>query len=247
MIFLGLTMWALGGCAPSEEPSLSPGADRVLVFSRTTGFRHESIPDGIEAIRSLGSQAGFAVDATEDAEAFENENLSRYRALIFLNTTGDVLAPDRQDALERYLGNGGGFAGIHSATDTEYDWPRYGVLVGARFKGHPDVQQATVRLVDRTHPSTAGLPELWVRTDEWYNFRQDPTERVHVLAVLDETTYAGGEMGPRHPIAWCREHAGGRSWYTGGGHTAESYREPLFRKHLLGGILWSAGLAEGDC
>jgi type 1 glutamine amidotransferase len=246
-VFLGLSMWALAGCAPSDEPPSRPREDRVLVFSATAGFRHESIPEGVNAIRDLGAEGGFAVDATEDAGAFEDDNLARYRAVIFLNTTGDVLPPDRQEALERYVRRGGGFVGIHAAADTEYGWPFYGALLGARFKSHPEVQQATVRLTDRTHPSTTGLPELWVRTDEWYNFEDDPSERVHVLALLDEITYSGGEMGSRHPIAWCQEHGGGRSWYTGGGHTTESYREPLFRKHLLGAILWAAGRAEGDC
>jgi type 1 glutamine amidotransferase len=220
---------------------------RVLVFSKTAGFRHDSIPAGIEAIRQLGGKAGFSVAATEDASVFRLKRLGRFDAVVFLNTTGDVLGPTQQAAFQAYIRRGGGFAGVHSATDTEYDWPFYGGLVGARFASHPPIQGASIAVVDRSHPSTRHLPARWVRTDEWYNFAADPRGAVHVLAVLDESSYQGGTMGADHPIAWCRRFRGGRSWYTAGGHTQESYAEPAFRKHLLGGILWAAGVAGGGC
>jgi cytochrome c len=208
----------------------------VLVFSKTTGFRHDSIPQGIATIKALGAAHGFAVDSTEDAARFTDAELARRKVVVFLNTTGDVLDNIQKAAFERYIRAGGGFVGIHSASDTEYRWPWYGELVGAYFASHPEIQPATIRITDPAHPSTEDLPVVWRRTDEWYNFRSNPRGAAHVLATLDEATYSGGKMGYDHPIAWCQEIDGGRSWYTAMGHTVESYAEPLFRVHLLGGI-----------
>ena len=232
---------------PRPAPTSSEGEARVLVFTRTTGFRHESIPDAIAAIRRIGEEGGFAVDATEDSDAFRDESLSAYRAVVFLLTTGDVLDGEGRAALERFVRSGGGWVGVHSASDTEYDWPFYRHLLGEYFAGHPDIQPGTVRVEDRAHPATAGLPVIWPRTDEWYNFRASPRAAVHVLATLDETTYSGGSMGADHPIAWCHEVLGGRSIYTAGGHTRESYTEPLFVAHLAGAVRWAAGLEPGGC
>ena len=218
----------------------------VLVFSKTTGFRHDLIPPGIAAITALGSEHGFGVDSTEDAELFTDAALARYKVVVFLSTTGDILNATQKAAFERYIRSGGGFVGIHSASDTEYQWVWYGRLVGAYFASHPQIQQATIHFEDPAHPSTQDLPTVWQRTDEWYNFRSNPRGKVHVLATLDEATYSGGKMGADHPIAWCQAIDGGRSWYTAMGHTAESYAEPLFRRHLLGGIESVAGVA-GEC
>lgn len=171
---------------------------------------------------------------------------ARYIALFCL-TTGDVLNTEQQGAFERYIRNGGGFVGVHSASDTEYGWEWYGRLVGAYFSSHSSVQSAAAILNDPLNPSTAGLPRRWVRTDEWYSFQSNPRGQAHVLATLDEKTFSPSEsMGWDHPVAWCQEFEGGRAWYTGGGHTAESYSDPDFRRHLLGGILWAAGAALGD-
>jgi type 1 glutamine amidotransferase len=212
-----------------------------LVFSKTTGFRHDSIPRGIAAIKALGADHGFAVDSTEDASRFTDPELARRKVVVFLNTTGDVLDDIQKAAFERYIRAGGGFVGIHSASDTEYQWAWYGRLVGAYFASHPEIQPATIRIEDAVHSSTRDLPTVWKRTDEWYNFRGNPRGTAHVLATIDETTYSGGKMGSDHPIAWCQEIDGGRSWYTAMGHTVESYAEPLFRLHLLGGIESAAG------
>lgn len=232
------------GLAPAARAQTVTPRYRVLVFSRTAGFRHESIPDAVAAVQDLAVQNGFAVDATEDPSAFVDATLSQYNAVVFLMTTGDVLDDAQQAAFERYIASRNGFVGVHSATDTEYDWRWYGDLVGAYFASHPDIQQATVRREDAEHPSTAPLPDLWTRTDEWYNFQTNPrTNRdIQVLARLDESTYSGGSMGD-HPIAWCHNYAGGRAWYTAAGHTSESYAEPLFLAHLLGGIEYAAGVA----
>lgn len=220
---------------------------KALVFSKTAGFRHASIPDGLAALRALGDTHGFTVDATEDAAVFTDAGLAPYQVVVFLSTTGDVLDAAQQAAFERYIRAGGGFVGIHAAADTEYAWSFYGALVGAYFRSHPAIQQATVKVADGVHPSTAHLPKRWARTDEWYDYRANPRGTVHVLATLDEATYSGGTMGHDHPIAWCQVYEGGRSWYTAGGHTSESFQEPLFRTHLLGGLRYAAGVVPGDC
>jgi len=212
------------------------------VFTKTAGFRHDSIPAAIAAVRQIGVANGFGVDQTEDAGVFTDANLVRYRAVMFLLTTGDVLDDAGQAAFEAWVNAGGGWLGVHSAADTEYDWPYYGALVGAYFKAHPAVQQATVRIEAPDTPATAGLPSPWVRTDEWYDFRTNPRPDVTVLATVDESTYTGGTMGADHPIAWTHlTPGGGRAVYTAMGHTIASYADPLFRAHLAGAIRWVAG------
>ncbi|RKN45305.1 ThuA domain-containing protein [Micromonospora endolithica] len=232
---------------PATPASAADAPYDVLVFSKTAGFRHDAIPAGIQAIRDLGAANSFTVTATEDAGQFTTTNLARFEAVIFLNTTGDVLNSSQQTAFESYVNGGGGYVGVHSASDTEYDWPFYGNLVGAYFSSHPAIQQATVKVENRAHPGTAHLPQNWTRTDEWYNFRSNPRSTARVLATLDESSYSGGSMGGDHPITWCKTVSGGRSFYTAGGHTQASYAEPAFRAHLLGGIRYAAGRARADC
>jgi len=181
------------------------------------------------------------VDATEHPAVFDDALLAPYRAVVFLLTTGDVLDPKQQAAFEYYIRAGNGYVGVHSASDTEYDWPWYGALVGAYFASHPAIQMATIHVEDLSHPSTAGLPDSWQRTDEWYNFRSNPRGDVRVLARLDEASYAGGAMGEDHPIAWYHTYDGGRAWYTALGHVREAYHDPAFRSHLLGGIAYASG------
>lgn len=218
---------------------------RVLVFTKTAGFRHDSIPAAIAAVRSLGKAHCFEVEATEDAGAFGAGNLARFRVVVFLLTTGDVLDPAQESAFMAWHRAGGGWVGVHSAADTEYGWAYYQQLVAAHFLSHPEQQTATIHVEDPLAPSTAHLPDPWVRFDEWYSYHQNPRPGVHVLLTLDESTYSGGQMGADHPIAWRHEVDGGRAWYTGLGHTTESYIEPSFTRHLLGGLLWAAG--AGDC
>ncbi|GAA1287143.1 ThuA domain-containing protein [Saccharothrix xinjiangensis] len=219
----------------------------VLVFSKTAGFRHDSIPAGTQLVRDLGAANGFTVTATEDSTHFTTANLSRYEAVVFLNTTGDVLNATQQTAFESYVRGGGGYVGVHSASDTEYDWPFYGELVGAYFTSHPAIQQATTRVEDRAHAATAHLGPTWTRTDEWYNFRGDVRSTARVLATLDESSYSGGSMGADHPHTWCKAVGGGRSFYTGSGHTQAAYAEPGFRSMILGGIRYAAGRTRADC
>ncbi|GAA2216530.1 lectin [Nonomuraea monospora] len=221
-------------------------AFKVLVFSKTAGFRHDSIPAGIQAIRDLGAANDFTVDATEDSSAFNAANLAQYKAVVFLSTTGDVLNDTQQAAFQAYVDGGGGYAGVHSAADTEYNWAYYGQLVGAWFTSHPAIQQATVRNEDRAHAATAHLGASWSRTDEWYNYRTNPRPNVRVLQSLDEGSYSGGSMGD-HPITWCHPQSSGRAFYTGLGHTQESYADPAFRALLLGGIRYAAKAVNADC
>ncbi|MEV4288417.1 ThuA domain-containing protein [Nonomuraea bangladeshensis] len=221
-------------------------AFKVLVFSKTAGFRHDSIPSGIQAIRELGTANDFAVDATEDSSAFTTANLAQYKAVVFLSTTGDVLNDNQQAAFQTYVDGGGGYVGVHAAADTEYNWPYYGQLMGAWFNSHPAIQQATVRTEDRAHAATAHLGTTWSRTDEWYNYRTNPRPNVRVLQSLDEGSYSGGGMGD-HPITWCHPQSSGRAFYTGLGHTQESYADPSFRALLLGGIRYTAKATNADC
>lgn len=244
---LGLA--ATAALVPTTATADSPPAGYdVLVFSKTAGFRHGSIPDGIAAIKKLGAENGFTVTATEDAGTFTDAGLAPYEAVVWLSTTGDVLNGDQQAAFERYIEGGGGYVGIHAASDTEYDWPWYGGLVGAYFNGHPAQQTATVMVNGESNPATASLPKRWERFDEWYNFRSY-TGDVRVLARLDEKTYDAGRtaMGDFHPIAWCHPYDGGRAFYTGMGHTNASYTEPAFLSHVLGGIQQVAGVAKFNC
>ncbi|WP_433305437.1 ThuA domain-containing protein [Actinoplanes sp. CA-030573] len=232
--------------APALPASAAP-LTKVLVFSKTAGFRHDAIPAGIAAIQRLGAENGFAVTATEDAAQFTSVNLVQYQAVVFLSTTGDVLDANQQAAFQSYIAAGGGYVGVHAAADTEYDWPFYGGLVGAYFSSHPAIQQATVRVEDATNPATAHLPAAWTRTDEWYNYRANPRPAVRVLLSLDEGTYSGGTMAGDHPITWCQNYNGGRAFYTGLGHTPESYADPNFTRMLLGGIQFAGGAVSADC
>jgi type 1 glutamine amidotransferase len=223
---------------------LRDGAFRVLLFSRTAVYRHDSIPAAVAAVTELGPANGFVAEATEQAGAFTAENLARFKVVVFLLTTGDVLDAAGQAAFEAWIAGGGNYVGVHSATDTEYDWPFYGDLVGAYFKQHPEIQAATVRVEAANHPATMGLPAAWSRTDEWYDFQANPRANVTVLATVDESTYTGGTMGADHPTVWAHPTAGGgRAIYTALGHTIESYADPLFRAHLVGAIRWAAGVA----
>ncbi|MET9502631.1 ThuA domain-containing protein [Streptomyces sp. NPDC006622] len=217
---------------------------RLLVYTRTTDYRHDSIPDAVAAVRALGR---YTVDHTEDPAALEAP-LDRYAAVVFLSTSGEVLTPAGRERLARYVDSGGGFAGVHAAACTEYDWPYYGELLGARFARHPALQPGRALVEDRAHPATRHLPAVWEFTDEWYDFRTNPREqgrgrgRLRVLATADESSYDGGRMGPDHPLVWCREQEAGRVFYTALGHASEAYRDPGFVAHLDGGIGWAAGV-----
>lgn len=216
---------------------VAPALD-VLVFTRTTGFRHDSIPVAIEAFRSMDKET-VRVDATEDPARFTGANLAKYDVVVFLLTTGDVLDLRQQAAMEGFIEAGGGYVGIHSACDTEYEWPWYGSLVGAYFLSHPAVQEAGVVIEEPGHPTVSHLQRAWSRKDEWYDYREQPRPLVNVLASVDEATYSGGKMKGDHPVVWWKTVGKGRSWYTAMGHTKESYSEPAFLEMLRRGTLWA--------
>jgi type 1 glutamine amidotransferase len=216
------------------------GDIEVVVFSATAGFRHGSIPDGIAMIEELGAGGGWRVSATEDAAELIAA-LEETDVVVFCNTTGDVLDAGQEEAFESFIRGGGGYVGVHSASDTEYDWPFYGELVGAWFDNHPSIQTATIDVEVADHPATAALPAQIVLEDEWYNFQSNPRGVVTVLATLDESTYSGGDMGQDHPIMWYRTLEAGRAFYTGLGHRSEIYAEPDFRAAIAGAIEWAAG------
>jgi cytochrome c len=235
IICLGLMM--LQSCSKGQKMKL-------LVFSKTKGFRHASIEPGIEAIKKMATEKKFDVDFTEDSEKFTENNLKQYHAVIFLNTTGDILDDTQQEAFERFIQAGGGYVGIHSATDTEYDWPWYGELAGAYFLDHPNdpsnVQKGKFTVIDKNHISTKGMPEHFEHTDEFYNFK-NISKHIKPLIKIDEKSYIGGKNPDFHPMSWYHEFDGGRSFYTAMGHTDECFTDPLFLGHLWGGIVYAAG------
>ncbi len=226
----------LTGNNPLDSP-------KVLLFSETQAFRHDSTETALLALEEIAAAANIRTERANDStDIFTRENLVDYDAVVWVMTSGDVLNASEQAAFENYIQLGGGYAGIHAASFTEYEWPWYGRLVGAYFDTHPEIQIATQIVEDGEHVSTAHLGTMWTRTDEWYDYLTNPRSEVNVLLTLDENTYSGGTMGNDHPSAWYHDYDGGRSWYTGGGHTEESYSEPDFRAHLLGGLRYAAGI-----
>jgi len=256
----------LSGCdRGSGLPDPGSGPFKVLVYSRTAGFRHTSIEPGIAALGEIGSANGFAVDATEDPSVFTAANLRQYAVVLFLNTTLTVLDTEAQrQALQGFMAAGGGYVGIHSAADTEHDWPWYGSLVGAYFKSHPVQQVGRFRIEAADHPSVAHLANPYTIFDEFYSFKTNPRGTVRVLMNIDEASYqqnpntsclpesptfpngVSGVMGD-HPMSWCHDRMGGRAWYTALGHEAGLYQLPDFRQHLLQGILTAARRVPADC
>jgi type 1 glutamine amidotransferase len=219
---------------------------RVLVFSKTLMYRHDSITNGVAMFHSLGEKHGFVVDSTEDSSVFTPNNLARYKIIVFLSTSGDILNADQQTAFKYYMESGGALVGIHAAVAgavaTEGDWPWYSALLCAEFDNHKAIERASVIIEDKSHVSVAHLSTTWSRIDEWYNFKSSPRSSAHVIASLDEKSFHGGTMGNDHPVVWTRPIGKGRLWYTALGHTKESYSEPEFVQHILGGIQFAAGL-----
>ena len=240
-----LAIVALVACGDNHrETPDAPGSVDVLIYTRTNGFRHDAIETADAVLPHLLAVRGISSEVTEDPAAFEGGNLDRFHAVAFLYTTGnDILAPDGKTAFEAFVRNGGGFFGLHSATDTEYEWPFYQDLVVAHFADHPAIQVARVAIENRDNPGTATLPAgPWIAADEWYNFASDPRgDGVTVLATVDESTYSGGTMGADHPIAWAHERLGGRMFYSALGHVPTRWQEGVFLAHVTGGIQWVLG------
>lgn len=214
---------------------------QVLLFSKTLAFRHDCIEPGIKAITQYFSDRGMKVATTEDANAFRPDELSKYDVVMFFQNTGNVLDSTQQKSFEDWYHSGQkGFVGIHAAADSGYDWPWFGSLIGAYFSDHPDIQPHIVQKYDTAHQAVRHLPDRWHRTDECYNYKAIP-DGVITLLTLDETTYSGGTHGDFHPVSWCRDFEGGRTFYTAMGHTTESYSDSLFIEHIYQGVQWAAG------
>ena len=212
----------------------------VLIYSKTQGYRHECIEPGRAALKNYFASHNITSEITEDSSIFTADRLKPFDVIMFFQTTGNVLDSVQQIAFENYIRSGKGFVGVHAASDTEYDWPWYGHLVGAHFVSHPEIQQYVVQKEDTSHLAVKHLPERWLRTDEIYNFKQIP-DSVHVLLTADETTYQGGTHGTYHPLAWYHMVDGGRAFYTALGHTVESYSDTLFLEHVRQGVVWAGG------
>ncbi|KAI0435251.1 Crp/FNR family transcriptional regulator [Xylaria sp. FL1042] len=215
----------------------------IFVFSKTADYRHDSIPAGIEGLKNLGASSNsFDVTASEDASLINAGFLARFKAVVFLSTSGEFLTTEQLQGLKTYVNGGGGFVGVHCAAAGMYSQPWYGELVGAYFAGHPVPHRSVVRVESkvRDHVVVSGLPEEIEWFDEWYNFKENPWGKVTVLLSTDEELYTGGTMGRDHPLAWCREFDGGRTFYTALGHFDEAFRDQAFMTHLLNGILWAA-------
>ncbi|UBM57479.1 ThuA domain-containing protein [Marinilongibacter aquaticus] len=223
---------------------------RILVFTKTAGFHHTSIHEGIDGLRFLAARHSFQLDWQENASVFNDEALKRYDAVVFLSTTGDILNDEQQAAFERYIQSGHGWVGVHAAADTEYDWEWYTKMVGMMFKIHPRQQTAYLDILDDNFPGMTRFPKRMMWTDEWYQYQQPVLSNdLHYLIAVDESSYEpeakwgdneGKGMGKFHPMSWYHEYDGGRAFYTGLGHIGEIFKDPIYLDHLYGGIYWAA-------
>lgn len=227
---------------------VSVGKKGVLIFSKTNGFRHASIEPGIQAIKTAGADKGWDVRATENGALFNKAYLDLFKVVVFLSTTGDILTAEQNKAFESFVENGGGYVGIHSASDTEHNWGWYGRLLGTHFKSHTlipkHLAQATLVTEDRNHQATRHLPNYWNKVDEWYNFKESVRGKrnIEVLISINESSYPvvwPKGMGKDHPISWTNQMAKGRMFYTGMGHTADTFLDSNSLLHIIGGIEWA--------
>jgi type 1 glutamine amidotransferase len=241
---LGLAVWlvavALVGVATARAET------RILLFTKTAGFQHASIAEGVTMISELAAEEGLQLVVTDDAGAFSAANLATYNAVISLSTTGDLFTASQQAAFRGFIQGGGGWVGIHAAADAEYSWPWYGNLLGngAWFDSHPSIQEASLMVEDHSHPGSGTFPSTLTFLEEWYNFQANPRPAVEVILTVDEASYDPGDgaMGADHPIAWWHEFDGGRAFYTALGHRRETYQNSFFREQIRGALLWAAGL-----
>jgi uncharacterized protein len=228
---------------------LSAQQFKVFLFTKTAGWHHESIHEGVAAIRKLAERNNFQVDWQENTDFVTEKNLEKYQAIIFLNTTADILNDEQQKAVEKFIQSGKGFVGIHSASDTEYGWPWYTKMVGMMFKIHPEQQTAYVRVLDHNFPGMERFPKKLLWTDEWYEFSAAKSTDLKFLVTVDEKTYnpnakwgdnVGKGMGDFHPISWYHPYDGGRAFYTALGHIPATFSDQTFLDHIYGGIYWAA-------
>lgn len=236
---------ALGCQAQNDKPDFEKPIN-VLVFTKTVGFRHESISSGLKMLYDHSKKQNWVITATENSQLLRDDFLSNFDVAVFLNPTGDAICDAGQAAFEKWMDSGKGFVGIHAAADFEYDWPYYGKLCGAYFKTHPASQEATVVFENTDHPAMKPFNGMksYTTFDEWYTFKQNPRPNVNVLATLDESSIKKFKnddfrMGD-HPIIWWHENNAVRSFYTGFGHTHEAFQDTLIQEHIINAINWAA-------
>jgi uncharacterized protein len=221
---------------------------KALLVTTTKGWHHESVHAGVLAIQQLGVRNFFDVTLLEDPNGISDRSMQQYQVVIFLNTTGDILDTAQQRVMERFIRSGKGYVGIHSASDTEYDWDWYTKMVGRMFVIHPAIQTAKLKVIDSKFPGLKDLDgKLW--TDEWYEFSPEKTTGLNYILSVDESTYnpkvnwgakKGEGMGQMHPISWYHDYDGGRAFYTGLGHMPSIFSEKIFLDHLYAGIVYAA-------
>jgi len=227
-----------------------PPQFRVLMITTTDGWHHESIADAVPAIRDLAAKHQFEVTWEENIDrVFTEESLERYDVIMFVLTIGDILSSDQQALLKDFIRSGKGFVGVHSASDTEREWPWYTQLVGRMFHIHPVIQTAELAVIDRSFPGLERMPDKFWFTDEYYEFGEQKVGNLNYVLSVDEQSYdpvaewedkSGAGMGEFHPLAWYHEFDGGRSFYTALGHVPSVFEDELFLEHLYGGIFWAA-------
>ncbi|TNF45614.1 MAG: ThuA domain-containing protein, partial [Bacteroidetes bacterium] len=236
--------FAVACTAQDNKPEFEKPVN-VLVFSKTAGFRHESISSGLKMLFDQSKKQNWVITATENAGLLRDDFLSKFDVVVFLNPTGDAICADGQAAFEKFMKSGKGFVGIHAAADCEYEWPFYGKLVGGYFKTHPASQEATVVFESFDHPAMKPFQGMksYTTYDEWYTFKENPRPNVNVLATIDESSIKkydndNWKMGD-HPIIWWSEKDGIRSFYTGFGHTHESFQDKYIIEHITNAVNWA--------
>lgn len=222
---------------------------KALLITATQGWHHESLHYGVVALKDLAQKQEFTLDVFQNPKSFTDENLKQYNVVIFLNTTGNVFDSAQQRVMERFVQSGKGFVGIHSASDTEYDWPWYTRLVGRMFRIHPPVQTARLQVKDESFPGLQAFANGALWTDEWYDFGPEQSKGLQYILAVDESSYNPKAktpsvettgMGAFHPVAWYQLFDGGRSFYTALGHLPANYSDAGFLQHLYAGIRWAA-------
>jgi type 1 glutamine amidotransferase len=248
-------LFGLGAAALAAACLLQPtaaankGKGSILVYSGSTGYRHESIPAAVESLKAIGAKLGYTVDASEDPNVFTTDNLAKYKVLVLVSNSTDPKKPesewfvdDKREALQGFLKAGKGVVALHAAADSHYHWPWYGQMIGGYFASHPKgTPPATQTVADANHPATAKLPKTITRTDEWYYYK-DVNPLLHVLITVDPSTIGDGQpdVNP-NPLVWYHEFGGGRVFYSGLGHAADSYNEPYMQDLLSGALQFAVG------
>ncbi|MFY0653374.1 MAG: ThuA domain-containing protein [Cyclobacteriaceae bacterium] len=232
IIFFSSIFNPQGGCAQKKL--------NLLVITKTNGFRHKSIDIGKEKLTEWGKAEKWKVTFSEDSTIVNDKVLGKTDVLVFLNSSGDILGSNERQSLVKFMKDGGSFVGVHCATCTEKEWPWFRQMIGARFDSHPKVQMARMAVNhEYAHPAINHLGDSLKMVDEWYNFQESVVSHAKVLLTLDESSYNGKKMDEEHPIAWFHDFEAGRVFYTGIGHTNETYQNEEFKKHLIGGINWA--------